>query len=503
MGFSKTSLSLLLLFILCSLYTTFRITQYLHFLSITNFSPNQRAEWLTRSLNLFLKEPVNIVHDDHSVDFVPGKIVEKKFSFFGDSDGLSVENIGHHAGYYSLPRSKDARLFYFFFKSRNSTNDDPVVIWLAGGPGCGGEVAVFYENGPFLIANNLSLVWNNYGWDKASNILFIDQPIGTGFSYANDVNDIPHDETGVSNDLYDFLQEFFKQHPEFIKNDFYITGESYAGHFAPALASRIQQGNKDNKGITINLKGFAIGNGLINPRIQYPTIMQYAFDMKLITKEDQEDLNKLILHECEDGIKNCENEGKESCLLAFNQCDIMKNILAIAGNINYFDIRKTCEGSLCYDFSKVHAFLNQKIVRDALGVGDMEFVICSEEVYDALKEDWMRNLEVDIPSLLEDGIKVLVYAGEFDLACNWLGISNWVHAMKWSSQNQFVASKSVQFLVDDIEAGLLKSYGPLSFLKVNGAGHMVPMDQPKAALEMLVNWMQGTLNETTFDVSLS
>jgi serine carboxypeptidase-like clade 4 len=58
---------------------------------------------------LFLKEPVNIVHDDHSVDFVPGKIVEKKFSFFGDSDGLSVENIGHHAGYYSLPRSKDAR----------------------------------------------------------------------------------------------------------------------------------------------------------------------------------------------------------------------------------------------------------------------------------------------------------------------------------------------------------------------------------------------------------
>jgi serine carboxypeptidase-like clade 4 len=59
-------------------------------------------------------------------------------------------------------------LFYFFFKSRNSTNDDPVVIWLAGGPGCGGEVAVFYENGPFLIANNLSLVWNDYGWDKVT-----------------------------------------------------------------------------------------------------------------------------------------------------------------------------------------------------------------------------------------------------------------------------------------------------------------------------------------------
>lgn len=60
------------------------------------------------------------------------------------------------------------RMFYFFFESRNSTND-PVVIWLTGGPGCSSELALFYENGPFTIANNLSLVWNEYGWDKVYN----------------------------------------------------------------------------------------------------------------------------------------------------------------------------------------------------------------------------------------------------------------------------------------------------------------------------------------------
>lgn len=56
-------------------------------------------------------------------------------------------------------------MFYLFFESRNS-NKDPVVIWLTGGPGCSSELAVFYENGPFQIANNLSLVWNDFGWDK-------------------------------------------------------------------------------------------------------------------------------------------------------------------------------------------------------------------------------------------------------------------------------------------------------------------------------------------------
>lgn len=63
------------------------------------------------------------------------------------------------------------RMFYLFFESRNNKKD-PVVIWLTGGPGCSSELAVFYENGPFQIANNLSLVWNDYGWDKVFLFLF-------------------------------------------------------------------------------------------------------------------------------------------------------------------------------------------------------------------------------------------------------------------------------------------------------------------------------------------
>lgn len=78
-------------------------------------------------------------------------------------------------------------------------------------------------------------------------------------------------------------------------------------------------------------------------------------------------------------------------------------------------------GSLCYDFSKMEKFLNQDNVRKALGVGNIEFVSCSRTVYEAMRDDWMVNLEVKIPALVEDGINLLVYAGEYDLICNWLG----------------------------------------------------------------------------------
>ena len=69
----------------------------------------------------------------------------------------------------------------------------------------------------------------------------------------------------------------------------------------------------------------------------------------------------------------------------------------------------------------MESFLAKKSVKDAPGVGDLDFVSCRPTVYQAMLVDWMRNLEAGIPHLLEDGIKMMVYAGEYDLICNWLG----------------------------------------------------------------------------------
>ncbi|GFZ20403.1 serine carboxypeptidase-like 48 [Actinidia rufa] len=281
----------------------------------------------------------------------------------------------------------------------------------------------------------------------------------------------------------------------YANNDFYITGESYAGHYIPAFATRVQKGNKGKEGIFVNLKGIAIGNGFTDPEIQYKSYPDFALDMKLINQSDYKSVNELV-PPCEQATKLCAANGGDSCISAYATCNsIFNEILAITGNINYYDIRKPCEGSLCYDFSNLETFLNQKSVRTALGVGDIEFVSCSSTVYQAMQMDLMRNLEVGIPALLEDQIKVLIYAGEYDLICNWLGNSQWVHAMAWSGQKNFTATPTVPFVVDGAEKGQLKSHGPLNFLKIHDAGHLVPKDQPKASLEMLKRWTQGKLSE--------
>ncbi|KAL3695781.1 hypothetical protein R1sor_009857 [Riccia sorocarpa] len=450
--------------------------------------PLGQAERMIKALNLLpgVAEGGVELEDD-------GKpLIEKelKLNIRGES-GIAGEEIGQFAGYFKLPRTHAAKMFYFFFESRGNKTTDPVVLWMTGGPGCASELALFYENGPFKIAKDLSLVWNDFGWDKISNLIFVDQPIGTGFSYSTDIRDLRHDEAGVSEDMLDFFQAFFEKHPQFKNNELYITGESYAGHYVPAVTARVHSANKEGTGIHINLKGFAIGNGLTQPDLQYEAYADYALDNGLIGDADYKRLNK-IFPACRTSIKMCGSKGTITCFAAYLVCNsIFNSILSIAGNINYYDIRKECVGELCYDFSNLEAFLNQQSVRDAMGVGERKFVSCSPLVYEAMIVDWMRNLEVGIPALLDDGVKLLVYAGEYDLICNWLGNSRWVTAMDWSGQIQYAKAGWKPFKVDGEEAGSVTGYGPLNFLKVHNAGHMVPMDQPKNSLEMVYRWTRG------------
>ncbi|XP_076945837.1 serine carboxypeptidase-like [Bidens hawaiensis] len=477
------------------------LSLFIFFISSFNHSHAMKKTGykMIKELNLHPNLEVNVLKSNTNASYDELKVsesglVEKRLSFHVHGDpGASVADLAHHAGYFRLQHTIDARMFYFFFESRKAKSD-PVVIWLTGGPGCASELALFYENGPFKLTKNLSLIWNDYGWDKISNIMFVDQPTGTGFSYSSSDQDLRHDEHGISNDLYNFLQAFFKAHPDYINNDFYITGESYAGHYIPALAARVNKGNKNKEGIHINLKGFGIGNGLTNPGIQYRAYTDYALANKLISKSEYHSINKK-LPACEKAIKQCGANGTDMCQSAYNFCQqIFEEILDLTDNINYYDIRKKCEGNLCYDFSGVEMFLGKSAVKEALGVpSDIDYVSCSEVVYRSMLSDWMKNLEVEIPALLEDNIQLLVYAGEYDLICNWLGNWRWVHAMSWSGQKDFVSASNVPFITDGKEAGIMKNYGPLTFIKVHNAGHMVPMDQPRAALKMLELWTTGKL----------
>lgn len=153
---------------------------------------------------------------------------------------------------------------------------DPLVFWLTGGPGCSSEVALFYENGPFTINQNLSLKKNPYTWSNSSNLVFVDQPVGTGFS-DSPFSEMSKNEDEVAANFLIFVQGFLAKFPQFKTREIFITGESYAGHYIPAVGAILKKNG-------FNLVGVAIGNGWTDPFYQYPQYAEFALENDLITQ---------------------------------------------------------------------------------------------------------------------------------------------------------------------------------------------------------------------------
>ncbi|MBA0821691.1 hypothetical protein Goarm_018532, partial [Gossypium armourianum] len=100
-----------------------------------------------------------------------------------------------------------------------------------------------------------------------ANIIFLESPVGVGFSYSNTSSDYQHTgDKNTAKDAYAFLVNWLERFPQYETRDFYITGESYAGHYVPQLAYTIFLNNKNANQTLINLKGIAVGNGWIDDR---------------------------------------------------------------------------------------------------------------------------------------------------------------------------------------------------------------------------------------------
>eukprot|EP00462_Mataza_sp_D1_P000703 CAMPEP_0175093878 /NCGR_PEP_ID=MMETSP0086_2-20121207/3267_1 /TAXON_ID=136419 /ORGANISM="Unknown Unknown, Strain D1" /LENGTH=449 /DNA_ID=CAMNT_0016366909 /DNA_START=6 /DNA_END=1355 /DNA_ORIENTATION=- len=423
------------------------------------------------------------------------------FDFMVDSNpvhqGYGPESVKNWAEYITVGANKTRHLWYWFFESRSDPTNDPFVLWLTGGPGCSGLVALFYENGPYKIEKNLELSLNPYSWNSKANVMWVDQPVGTGFSYSDDHIEHVITEKGMADNMYEFLQHFFAKYPKYQSNRFFITGESYAGHYIPSLGYRIFDGNRQKQGTHINLQGLAIGNGLVDPELQYGEYVKFAADHNLVNGTAL-GLMEAGVGVCLELIKYCRQNdtvGWLACYNAYIECNFLELVPVQSTGVNVYDVREQCKvAPLCYDFSAVDKFLAKPDVIKALGVTGRSWTSCNRVVDLALvmAGDWMLDYSHQLPPMLASNISVVVYSGEFDFVCNWYGGQNWVHNFNWTGKVAFNKALNTTWTVDGAEAGSAVSADGLTFVRVKDAGHLVPYNQPKNALDLLSKLFSGS-----------
>lgn len=406
---------------------------------------------------------------------------------------LGLDSVNQYTGYLDIA-DQDKHLFYWFFESRNDPKTDPIILWLNGGPGCSSATGLFFELGPSSINATLQPVFNPYSWNSNASVIFFDQPVGVGYSYTN--GDQVKTTAAAAKDIFVFLELFFQKFPEFLNNKFHIAGESYAGHYIPNFASEII----NNADRSFELSSVLIGNGITDPLIQYSAYKPMGCGEggypPVIDEESCEAMDRAYPR-CAALVELCYKAPSAlTCVPANYYCEVLVYKPYADTGLNPYDIRKQCNGEYCYEgMDYVDEYLNLDYVKAAVGASNVDiFTGCNDVVFNnfILAGDETRPFQQYVAELLEKGVPVLLYAGDKDFICNWLGNHYWSDALEYSGHELFEkAPLKPWYTAEGKLAGEVKNHDIFTFLRVYDAGHMVPFDQPENSLDMVNRWVAG------------
>ncbi|KAI9366561.1 prepro-carboxypeptidase Z [Pilaira anomala] len=413
---------------------------------------------------------------------------------------LCDPDVVQHSGY--LDMGSNGHYFFWFFESKSNPDKSPLTAWLNGGPGCSSMIGLWQENGPCRSYDNgTRIAYNPSTWTHYTNMLFIDQPNGVGFSYGDKLQYNVKEGAVL---FYEAIQLFYKAFPKYSKLPFHIFGESYAGRYIPHYADYIIQKNSqlsiENSSYELSsgtkqhipIDSVGIGNGWINPLLQFKSAANMACDSSygpLVTQKVCEMMKGNYLR-CAKLVEECyKTDDKRACVAADRYCTDNIDGLFQTSNRNFYDVRVGYE---VIDPPEDYIFIlnNPKIQRE-IGVESIPFKQCADKPYEAMSYsgEGARDSSPALVSLLNNGIRVLNYVGDADYLCNWYGNFETMSKLQFNGSEQFNNQSLKPWVLHNEEVGQYMTTDKLTFVRVYEAGHEVPYYQPGNSLLMFQNWI--------------
>ncbi|RAL38591.1 hypothetical protein DM860_002569 [Cuscuta australis] len=416
--------------------------------------------------------------------------------------------VTQYSGYITVNESHGRALFYWFFQAQSQPSIKPLILWLNGGPGCSSiGYGAASELGPLRVQENGSaLHFNNYSWNKEANLLFVESPVGVGFSYTNTSSDLTTlDDHFVAQDSYNFIANWLETFPQFKNHDFFLAGESYAGHYVPQLAEVIFDRNKDKKKYPhINLKGFIVGNPETNDYYDYKGLLEYAWSHAVISDQNYDKARETCDFASSKWSNEC-NEAISTVFSRYEEIDIY-NIYApkcllndsssqmgINNNANGRMIKRIPAGGYapCYSsyaedyFNKIDVQMAFHVnIREPVG-STVHWKTCSDPVYNAYDSTAFSVLPI-YQKLIKGELKIWIYSGDADGRVPVIGTRYWIEALKLPLKTQWRS-----WFHNHQVGGRIVEYNGLTFVTVRGAGHLVPLDKPSEALALVHSFLSG------------
>ncbi|KAF8073373.1 serine carboxypeptidase [Lyophyllum atratum] len=382
------------------------------------------------------------------------------------------------SGYGDLTATKS--IWFWFFASRKNPETAPLALWFNGGPGSSSMIGLVQEHGPCRITNDSSSVTvNPYSWNNEANVLYIDQPVGVGFSHG-DLNVGTSQQAAA--DIWTFMQIFLSdsRFVKYRKNNLAIWTESYGGHYGPTFAAHFLAQNAaiaagTVQGVNLNLKVLGVGDGLTDPLTQYPGYIIYSgtnpyHPLVSASVISRANASWTSSNGCRTQITACNNGGSDAvCSAAQNFCN--NNILSpLAGNFDVYYVPTPNPDPYPADITNYLRSIASKIGAEST------WQETNRDVYDnfAATGDWMRNSRPDLETVINAGVRTIVFDGDADYILNFNGVEAMVDKLNTKFTSLYQQQQFATYTVAGQRAAQYKNAGTFSYIRIYGAGHEVP-----------------------------
>jgi len=374
-------------------------------------------------------------------------------------------------GYVSINQQYDSNMFWWLYGAQNNRENAPLVMWLQGGPGGSSLFGDFVELGPL----DVNLNARNTTWLQTANLLFVDNPIGTGFSYTINPAGFSTTDQQIADNLLLFLQSFLVKYPIFSELPFWIFCESYGGKmtsvFGVTLANAIKQSQ-----IKMNFAGVALGDSWIDP-----IGCMYSYGPFLLATSQVNEAQADNITAYAQLAEAALNKGNG--LQATNYWDYQQNLIeTFTGGVNFYNW-------LYYNYmipdSQLAQLLNGPI-RKKLGIipANVTWGGQAGQVFEYMESAFMFPSINSVDTLLKQGLPVVVYSGQLDLIVDVICTEKWMNKLTWSGMNGFSKAKRQLISINGNANGFSQIYENLSMYNIFRSGHMVPFDNGPMALVM-------------------
>lgn len=376
-----------------------------------------------------------------------------------------------------IPIDINSGIFYWMFEKPHA----PVVFWFSGGPGSSSLLATFSENGPWTISDDGTKVTENpYGWNTVATMVYVDQPVGTGYSYTNNLRTTREQ---YLKDFATFLDGFYKLYPHLVAYPLYLSGESYAGVYIPLFANYII------KHTSYHLEAIFVGNPFIN--LDDDTITQIAYGKALGFLSSSQELLlqkqlSLCLNASEGSVK------QDSCNPIFDFI-VGSTGTSARGNVNIYYALQNNDPNQGSTYppngNNIGVYLKQ--IQSDLHV-NTTWICSSDAVENALYNDGGLYNNYLYEDLLQNSdVEIYIYNGVYDLVCNHMSNYRSLLSFSWPGQTGFASAVRSVWGSGNTTYGYYQMFDKLTYIVVSNSSHLVPYNQGANMLELLRHVLYG------------